>query len=490
MVLVPSTTRESVMFIPLRRALRRRIPPLTCALGLLLGGCTAYEAEPLETLEILRALEEVRLEGTTSEEVAPVVSSLDVSDGLSLLEASAIAVRRNPSLLALRADLGVADAQLSQAGLLSDPVIGWSAGDPIADSIVEGKVASTSWLSGFSLTWTLPRPDELDSEEGVAQAQIRSSAARLAGAEWQLVREVQLAYVRSLVARLRLGQNQRLLEISRRTLGFLARARTAGASTALEESLARVAANTVQADLLRARVQELRARQALNRLLGLPPDREWELQDTLDRFNLPAEAEEEEEEELAQLVRESLERRPDLSEVLSDYQRAEEQLRLECARQWPLVQIGTGLSIQIPIFSKLNQPAIETAQKRRVAARARVTAAIQDVRAQIHAAAADLRQAREVLKLYRTALGPQTEETLRLTEQAFRAREVSPLEILTAQRQVVETQARFLAARQASAEAQIRLDSASGRLLPAARTPLPQPDDTTTHPSDDDQDSK
>ena len=165
-------------------------------------------------------------------------------------------------------------------------------------------------------------------------------------------------------------------------------------------------------------------------------------------------------------------------------------LRLECARQWPLVQIGTGLSIQIPIFSKLNQPAIETAQKRRVAARARVTAAIQDVRAQIHAAAADLRQAREVLKLYRTALGPQTEETLRLTEQAFRAREVSPLEILTAQRQVVETQARFLAARQASAEAQIRLDSASGRLLPAARTPLPQPDDTTTHPSDDDQDSK
>jgi len=472
------------MFIPLRRALRRRIPPLTCALGLLLGGCTAYEAEPLEPLEILRALEEVRLKGASSEEVAPVVSSLDVSDGLSLLEASAIAVRRNPSLLALRADLGVAEAQLSQAGLLSDPVIGWSAGDPIADSIVEGKVASTSWLAGFSLTWTLPRPDELDSEEGVAQAQIRSSAARLAGAEWQLVREVQLAYVRSLVARLRLGQNQRLLEISRRTLDFLARARTAGASTALEESLARVAANTVQADLLRAGVQELRARQALNRLLGLPPDREWELQDTLDRFNL------QEEEDLTQLVRESLERRPDLSEVLSDYQRAEEQLRLECARQWPLVQIGTGLSIQIPIFSKLNQPAIETAQKRRLAARARVTAAIQDVRAQIHAAAADLRQARGVLELYRTTLGPQTEETLRLTEQAFRAREVSPLEILTAQRQVVETQARFLAARQAWAEAQIRLDSASGRLLPAARTPLPQPDDTTTHPSDDDEDSK
>jgi len=83
-----------------------------------------------------------------------------------------------------------------------------------------------------------------------------------------------------------------------------------------------------------------------------------------------------------------------------------------------------------------------------------------------------------VLELFQTSLGPQTEATLRLTERAFQAREVTPLEILTAQRQVLDTQARFLAARQASAEARIRLDSACGRLLPSARTPLPSASET------------
>ena len=436
---------------------------------MLAAGCTSYEADPVEPLEILRALDEVRLDGVSHDEVAAVVSALDVSDGLSMLEASAIAVRRNPALIVLRADLGVAEAQLMQAGLLSDPVIGWSAGDPIADAIIEGKVESTSWLTGFSLSWTLPRPGELDAEEGVAHAQIQNRAARLAGAEWQVVREVQLAYVRLLVARARVDQNRRLLEISNRTRDFFTRARQAGAATALEEGLAKVAANTAQADLLGAQTQELQARQALNGLLGLPPEHEWKLQDSLDRFVVRDQPEE----DAQQLVRESLERRPDLKEALAEYQRAEEQLRLECARQWPQVSIGTGLSIQIPIFSKFNQPAIETAQRRRQAARTQVTVAVQQVRGAIHAGLLQLKQARTVLHLYRTSLGPQTEETLRLTEQAFKAREITPLEILTAQRQVIETQRRFLTARQAWAEARIRLDSACGRLLPSAQTPLP-----------------
>ena len=123
------------------RRVRRRTHSLLpiCFLSALAAGCTSYEADPVEPLEILRALDEVRLDGVSRDEVSAVVSSLDVSDGLSLLEASAIAVRRNPALNALRADLGVAEAQLMQAGLLSDPVIGWSAGDPIADAIIEGR---------------------------------------------------------------------------------------------------------------------------------------------------------------------------------------------------------------------------------------------------------------------------------------------------------------------------------------------------------------
>ena len=402
-----------------------------------------------------------------------MVTSFNVSDGLTLLEASAIAVRRNPTLTALRADVGVAEAQLVQAGLLSDPVIGWDLIAAQGGDILD-KIESPAVLSGFSLSWEVPRWGEIDSKEGVARAQIHSTAARLAGAEWALVRDVHLAYVRLLVARASLAQFERVAEIAQRTLQYFARARAAGAATALEEGLARVAADTVRADVLGARNAASQAQQALNGLLGLPPALDWELQDSLDRFTLPPGPTE----DASQLVTESLERRPDLQEVLADYQQAEEQLRLECARQWPQIEIGTGIAIQIPIFTWFNEAAVETAQRSRDAARHRVTVAVQRTRAEIHAALTQGDQARAVLELFETSLGPQTEETLRLTERAFQAREVTPLEILTAQRQVLDTQARFLAARQASAEARIRLDSACGRLLPSARTPLPSASET------------
>jgi len=433
-----------------------------------LAGCTSYEADPVRPLEILRELDALRIEDVTQAEVAPILTSFDASDGLSLLEASAIAVRRNPTLAALRARVGVAEARLIQAGLLSDPVIGWSAGDPLADLIIEGKVDGASWLTGASLSWQVPRPGEIDAKEGAAKARIRVNGAQLARAEWALVREVHLAYARLLVAQARLAQNERLSGIAQQTLKYFARARAAGAATALDEALARVAANTVQANLLSAKSQRTLARQNLNGLLGLSPDREWNLQDSLSRFVPQAPSE-----DLKQLVSESLERRPDLQEIVASYEQAEERLRLEVAGQWPQLQIGTGISISLPIFSRFNQPAIETALRSRTAARLRVRAAVQQTRREIHAALTRAEQAYVLLDLFRTSLGPQSEETLKLTEKAFKAREVTPLQILTAQRQVLDTQSRFLAAQQAWAEARIRLDSACGRLLPSARTPLP-----------------
>ncbi|MBL4845941.1 MAG: TolC family protein [Planctomycetes bacterium] len=450
------------------RSASARFSLLSAVIAGSLLGCTSYEEDPVEPAEILRALEEIGLEGLSKEDVAPVVTSLDLSDGLSLLEASAIAVRRNPNLLALRADVGVAEAQLIQAGLLSDPVVGWDFIAAQAGDILD-KIESPAWVSGLSLTWQVPRPGEIDSKEGVARAQVRSSAAHLAGAEWRVVRDVHIAYARLLVARARLVQIERLAKIAQRSLAYFAKARAAGAATALEEGLARVAADTVQVDVFMTRNAEAQAQQTLNRLLGLPPDLQWALQDSLDRFASPSALSE----DPKQLVRESLERRPDLQEVLADYQQAEEQVRLECARQWPQLEIGTGFSIQIPIFSQFNQPAIKTALRSRAAARLRVTLAVQQTRAEIHSALVQSRQAYAALELFERSLGPQTEETLRLTERAFQAREVTPLEILTAQRQVLDTQSRFLTARQSWAEARIQLDSACGRLLPSARTPLP-----------------
>ena len=144
------------------------------------------------------------------------------------------------------------------------------------------------------------------------------------------------------------------------------------------------------------------------------------------------------------------------------------------ARQWPQVSIGTGLSITLPIFSRFNQPAVRTAERAREASGRRLAAAIQQVRQEVHAARVEYQQAERLLVLLRDEVEPGLAESLRLTEEAFRAREVTPLQILTAQQQVIESRSRVLAAQERRATARVRLAAATGDLLPELLTPLPR----------------
>lgn len=440
---------------------------------ILLSGCTSYEPAPLRPGEILRDLERVGLQDVTRGLPRPH-GSFDPADGLTLVEAAAAAVQLNPRLTALRTEVAVSEAQLVEAGLLPDIVIGWEAGNNIADFITEGKSSANGYIAGASLEWPVPRPGEIDAKEGVARADIAGARGRVLAAEWGLVREVHEAYARLLVARSRVEQTQQLTSIAERSQEYLQRARSLGAATALDENLARIAAKTAQADVVRAQADELQARQALNGLLGLRPGYEWTPQTTLDQLLTPtalgtrdADA----------LVRLALDRRPDLLETLAEYQRAEEALRLEIARQWPQISIGTGLSITLPIFSRFNQPAVRTAERARAATGRRLTVAVQQVRQEVHAALTEYLQAERLRQLFQDEVEPALVESLRLNEQAFNAREVTPLQILTSQQQVIETRARALEARERWVVARLRLQAATGDLLPELLTRFPTRDE-------------
>lgn len=440
---------------------------------LLFSGCTSYEPAPLRPVEILRDLERVGLQHVTRGLPGPH-GGFDPSDGLTLVEAAAAAVQLNPRLRALRSEVAVSEAQLVEAGLLPDIVIGWDAGNNIADFITEGKSSANSYLAGASLEWPVPRPGEINAKEGVARAGIAGARGRVLAAEWGLVREVHEAYARLLVTRARVEQTQQLTSIAERSQEYLQRARRLGAATALDENLARIAAKTTQADVVRAQADELQARQALNGLLGLRPGYEWTPQTTLDQLLTPtplgardADA----------LVRLALDRRPDLLETQAEYQRAEEGLRLEVARQWPQISIGTGLSITLPIFSRFNQPAVRTAARARVATGRRLTVAVHQVCQEVHAALTEYRQAERLRQLFQDEVEPALVESLRLNEQAFNAREVTPLQILTSQQQVIETRARALGARERWVVARIRLQAATGDLLPELLTRFPTRDE-------------
>jgi outer membrane protein TolC len=62
-------------------------------------------------------------------------------------------------------------------------------------------------------------------------------------------------------------------------------------------------------------------------------------------------------------------------------------------------------------------------------------------------------------------------ETLQLTNEAFRAREVTLVEILTAQRQSLDSQQNYLEARIRRSKAKLLLDTVAGQVLAESTKP-------------------
>ncbi|MFV1958483.1 MAG: TolC family protein [Planctomycetota bacterium] len=357
----------------------------------------------------------------------------DPSDGIDLREAAALAVYLNPTLRELRAEKGVAAAQFIEAGLLPNPTIGWSAVDWLVDGTTD------SVLTGFGLTWAVPRPGEIPARKRVARARMKEVYYSVMAAEWRHVRKVSLAWLEVLGARERIALNQRLLEIIRGTYGFLQRGRAAKTVTALQENLAGIDLANVEAERERLLVSERDAWQALDVLLGLPPEARFELQAPSDVFAFVSESP-----SADALVEEALASRPDLKELLAVYDQAEAALELEWKRRFPGIAIGTGISIELPIGSRFNRPAIQTRLAERNRARLQVEAAIHELRQEIYAALTNLMKTDRPLKFYQENIEPRLEESLRLSSEARGVTEITPLELLTAQEQVLQTQTRYL----------------------------------------------
>ncbi|MCB9508497.1 MAG: TolC family protein [Myxococcales bacterium] len=356
----------------------------------------------------------------------------DPSDGLTIDEATAVAVTLNPALRASRSEAGVAKAQLVEAGLLPDPTIGWD----ISDSDLE-------------VLLPLLRPDERDAKVDEAQARINEVQWAIRGDEWSLKRDVQLAFIDVLALAEQRKLNEQLQEVVTRTRDFFLRAREQGAATALQETTAAIQAAEVRLEGEGLVVQERRARQALNALLGLPPEAQYPLQAPPNPFHETSD----DLDDAGVLTEQAIERRPDLQALLAAYARSEERLRLAVAQQWPALTIGTSIELLLPFFSDFNEPAIQTATKEREHLGKQVQAAIHELRAEVHDALAALELSRGQVAYFVNEIEPRLIESLRLAEEAFEARQVTAGEILIAQSQVLDARERLLEARIAHARA-------------------------------------
>lgn len=416
----------------------------------LLGACVSYQPAPLEPSRVLHDLDDARWS-----------AELERSDnGSTPRQLAALAITYHPTLKALRAEHGVARARLVEAGLLPDPEFGWDAMDVLAAEIEGGGAGSQEVLSGLGLMFPLLRPGERGAREDAAEWRRIVVLNRVLTAEWRLTRDVHIACEEVFAAERLLAQTTELTRLARSTDDYFQRAKAAGAATAIQANLAQGQLFAFDLDVVGTEARVRTARQELNALLGLPPAFEVQLsagEDASGRAELAQTP--------AELTAQAVENRPELAEAMARYEVAEQEVRLAVAQQYPLVAIGTGISITPGLFSRFGRPALNTALARRDQLGREVEALVHEVRQEIAAAVVQWNTARKELELIETRLLPNAESTLALSQAAFDAGEMTLLESLALQRSLVEARTRHTEARAELSKSAWTLLAASGRLL-------------------------
>ncbi|HEX4171423.1 MAG TPA: TolC family protein [Acetobacteraceae bacterium] len=340
-----------------------------------LAGCTA-----VAPLDLSR-------QATLAPEVATLRhDGFAITQPLSITQVTALAVQNNPALIATRAQHGVAQAQILQAGLLPNPQV-TGAYLPL----LAGPATTSAWNAGISED--IRSLITLSSTRRAAQASAGQIDAQILWQEWQTIGQARLLSVDIIEA-------DRTLTLLRQASNLLAaryrrsrQATLAGNETLTGSTPDLAAWQAITTQIHDQERQQLARRHQLNALLGLAPDVMLALDPVPD---LPPWNPQSVQGELPTLA----EHRPDLIALQLGYRAQNAKLRTAILSRFPNLTIGViggsdnsnirnfgpQVTLELPIFNQ-NQGniAIETATRQQLHDEyaARLTEAVGQVRAMI-----------------------------------------------------------------------------------------------------------
>ncbi len=376
----------------------RHVIPIGIACALL-AGCATDRARPLPMQPTLSSSVE------QLNRARPGTEPIPANQPLSVAEIGLLAVQNSPDLKALRAQNGVARAQVTQAGLLPDPVLSGSynvllAGPAFANAI------------GANLTGDVTSLITLSARRQAASKAAQQVDANIVWQEWQTISRAQTLTID-------LVQQARLLGSLRQTLGLLQqRAATTRLGVAQGNATLQVlapdivAVTSLQTQLDATVLAQEQRWQSLDALLGLEPQVRPLLETEL---SVPAISDAEAAELLASLPS----RRPDLIALQLGYASEEASLRAAVLGQFPALTLGPNygsdtsrvqsagpaISVSLPIFNR-NRGAIAiqraTREQLRVEYEARLATATAGARALLTNLALQMNQ----LAAAKAGLGP------------------------------------------------------------------------------------
>jgi outer membrane protein TolC len=443
----------------------------TCRAGLvgipvlLLAACASYEPLPLDTTpHLARDLTELRPAAPGGRQ-----PQIDLGKKLGATYVAFLAIENNPDLQAVRADRDIAEAQLLQAGLFPNPVLGASYG-----VLTGGPGTFDAWT--VSLSEDIRSLVTISAQNSAAQYQKLKVDADVLWQEWQVAGKARLLYV-DLVegAKLRtlLGDAKRLLA-ERYALGRQALDQGNLTLTALAPDATALSDIEKTMDDL-DRQLEMR-RHELDALLGLAPEVRLELAETVD---LPPLLPDEARRLLAELPR----RRPDLVALQLGYRSEEEKLRGAILGQFPtlvfgaarntdnshILNAGPQITLDLPIFNR-NQGniAIETATRKKL---------YEEFSGRLSTATGEVEAMLDQQRLLERQLGglrnqlSETEQVARHAEAAFRAGVLDERGYVDLVLTRMTKQQEILAVEQLLLEQRVALSTLLGTGMPAVRLP-------------------
>ena len=355
-----------------------------------------------------------------------------------------VALLRNQGLVATYEELGIAQADLVQAGLLRNPTLGARVRFPNAAGFTETEFSVAEDFLGI---FTLPL------RKRVAATQLDASKARVGSAVLDLTAEVRGAFVGLQAAQATAKVRQLVFDAQQAAAELRRRQYAAGNVGDLELAQQEAFYQQAKLDIARAQTLVLEQRERVNRLLGLwgEESASWKVADELPV--LPAA-----EPALEHVESLAVARRLDLAAAHS------EALALEQAasaagitRFFPAVEVGvsterdaegrrvTGPSValELPLFDQGQARTARLAAQVRQA-RAREAELAVNVRADVRALRTRLLAARGVVEHYRTVLLPLRERVVQHAQLRYNSMLLGVFQLLLARREQIDAYRDYL----------------------------------------------
>ncbi|MEP7243497.1 MAG: TolC family protein [Gammaproteobacteria bacterium] len=364
-------------------------------------------------------------------------SAVDLSgQPLSRERAIELAFTRNPRVRELYAELGIAEADVVQAGRLSNPRLGYVSLRPEGGGLSQ-ITRSVSLNFTDALLWTsrvrMARGVFERARETVA-GKLLDVAARAETAWFDYVAAQQIAELRRLVS-----------EAGQHSAEFAGKLNDAGNLSPGALALERAEAAESRITAARAKADEVRARKALAEAVGISARESWIVPAKLPA---PPAALSQASGSESQLLEQALATRLDLAAARREVTTLQDMTRVTRRFRW-LGDVeggyekesetdgarlkGPSLALELPLFNQ-NQGGVLRAQAESERAQARLAALELTVRNEVSASLDRIAAAQQIAESYRTALVPQREAVVERTQEEHNYMLVGAFDLLQAKR--------------------------------------------------------